>query len=145
MGWSHRLHQNAGGVSGVLTGEGTFENPALPEIFVVNDYAMSWISCMAVMSALKRRAMEGDSYKIELSLARLSAWLLHLGRFEKGYAQEIGSTTGDHAYLSPDLFEVDTPCGFYQGLTDQVQMSDTPGRYKVPLVPRGSCQPVWLK
>jgi hypothetical protein len=69
--WAGRtgFDQNAGGVSGLLTGEGTFENPALPEIFVVNDYAMSWISCMAVMSALKRRAMEGGSYKIELSRA----------------------------------------------------------------------------
>jgi hypothetical protein len=145
--WAGRtgFDQNAGGVSGVLSTEGSFENPALPEIFVVNDYAMSWISCMAVAAALKRRAIEGGSYRVEISLARLSAWLLQIGQFEKAYARAVGVTEGDHAYLSPDLFEAETPCGHYQGVTDQVEMSDTPGFYQTPLVPRGSCQPVWLE
>jgi crotonobetainyl-CoA:carnitine CoA-transferase CaiB-like acyl-CoA transferase len=145
--WAGRtgFDQNAGGVSGVLSIEGSFENPALPEIFVVNDYAMSWIACMAVAATLKRRALEGGSYRIELSLARLSAWLLHLGHFDKAYAKAIGGTEGDHAYLSPELFEADTPCGRYQGVTDQVEMSDTPGFYQTPLAPRGSSQPVWLE
>ncbi|WP_345034737.1 hypothetical protein [Kutzneria kofuensis] len=39
---------------------------------------------------------------------------------------------------------MDTPLGEYQGVTEQVRMSLTPGRYAVPLVPRGSCKPVWL-
>jgi crotonobetainyl-CoA:carnitine CoA-transferase CaiB-like acyl-CoA transferase len=145
--WAGRtgFDQNAGGVSGVLQKEGTPENPALPEIFVVNDYAMSWLSCMAVAATLKRRAAEGGSYRIELSLARLSAWLLHLGHFDKVYARAVGSTEGEHAYLPPQIFEATTPCGHYQGVTDQVEMSDTPGFYQIPLVPRGSCQPVWLE
>jgi len=42
-----------------LTREGTFENPALTEIFVVNDYIMAWLSAMAVAATLKRRAVEG--------------------------------------------------------------------------------------
>src|SRR5258708_16324960 len=99
---------------------------------------------MAVLTALKRRATEGGSYRIHISLARLSAWLLHMGIFDKAYAREIGNTTGEHAYLSPELFAAETPCGNYQGVTDQVQMSETPGFYKVPLVPRGSSQPPLL-
>jgi crotonobetainyl-CoA:carnitine CoA-transferase CaiB-like acyl-CoA transferase len=144
--WAGRtgFDQNAGGVSGVLSKEGSMENPALPEIFVVNDYAMAWLSCMAVAATLKRRAIEGGSYRIELSLARLSAWLLHLGHFDKAYARAVGGTEGEHAYLSPDLFDAFTPCGHYQGVTDQVEMSDTPGFYHTPLVPRGSSKPVWL-
>jgi hypothetical protein len=71
-------------------------------------------------------------------------WLMHMGIFDKGYAHEIGGTSGDHAYLPPITFEADTPCGHYQGVTDQVNMSDTPGSFKVPLVPRGSSKPVWL-
>lgn len=144
--WSGRAgyDQNAGGVSGVFAREGTVESPSLTEIFVVNDYAMSWLSCMAVLATLKRRAIEGGSYRIHISLARLLTWLLHLGIFDKEYSREIGSTEGDHAYLAPELFEAETPCGHYQGVTDQVQMSDSPGFYKVPLVPRGSSRPVWL-
>lgn len=124
--------------------EGTFENPSLTEIFVVNDYVMSWLSSMAVLATLKRRATEGGSYRIHISLARLSIWLLHMGIFDKTYAREIGNTEGDHAYLAPEVFQAETPCGLYQGVTDQVWMSETPGFYKFPVVPRGSNNPVWL-
>lgn len=105
--WSGRTgyDQNAGGVAGVLAREGTFENPALTEIFVVNDYIMAWLSAMAVASTLKRRAIEGGSYRIQISLVRLSMWLLHMGIFDKAYAREVGNTTGDHAYLPPITFE----------------------------------------
>lgn len=144
--WSGRtgFDQNAGGVTGVLTREGTFENPALTEIFVVNDYIMSWLSAMAVASTLKRRAVEGGSYRIRVSLVRLSMWLLQMGVFDKAYAREVGNTSGDHAYLPPITFEASTPCGHYKGVTDQVSMPQTPGFFKFPVVPRGSSEPVWL-
>jgi hypothetical protein len=51
---------------------------------------------------------------------------------------------GDHAYPDPDLFEAETPCGHYQGVTDQVVMSGTPGFFAVPLVPRGSSKAEWV-
>lgn len=144
--WSDRTgyDQNAGGVSGIFVQEGTFENPALTEIFVVNDYAMAWLSFVGVAVALKRRATEGGSYRVRISLARLSLWLLELGIFDKSYAHEVGHSGGDHAFLPPDLFTAETPLGHYQGVTDQVVMSKTPGHYKVPLVPRGSSRPEWL-
>lgn len=145
--WSQRVgfDQNAGGVTGILAREGSLEDPALTEIFVINDYAMSWLAAMAVMATLKRRETEGGSYRIHISLVRLSMWLMELGIFNKGYAQLVGSTTGEHAYLPPETFQVQTPLGLYQGVTDQVQMSQTPGSYAFPLVPRGSSQPIWLE
>jgi crotonobetainyl-CoA:carnitine CoA-transferase CaiB-like acyl-CoA transferase len=144
--WSDRIgyDQNAGGATGILTREGTMETPELTEIFVVNDYAMSWLASMAVMATIKRRAIEGGSYRIHISLARLSLWLIQLGIFDKDYAADIGSTTGDHAYLDPEVFLADTPLGRYQGVTDQVHMSGTPGSYAFPLVPRGSSEGRWL-
>jgi len=144
--WAGRTgyDQNAGGVTGVLAREGTFENPALTEIFVVNDYLMAWLSAMAVACTLKRRANEGGSYRIHLSLVRVSMWLLHMGIFDKTYAREVGNTQGDHGYLPPETFEADTPSGHYKGVTDQVKMSATPGFFKFPVVPRGSSKPEWL-
>ncbi len=50
----------------------------------------------------------------------------------------------EHAYVAPDLFTADTPLGTYQGLTDQVAMSRTPGSFRTLLVPRGSSEPEWL-
>lgn len=144
--WSQRIgfDQNAGAVSGILAREGTLEDPALTEIFVINDYAMSWLAGMAVMATLKRRATEGGSYRIHISLVRLSMWLLEMGIFDKDYAQKVGSTTDEHAYLPPETFQADTPLGHYQGVTDQVHMSQTPGSYAYPLVPRGSSEAKWL-
>ncbi|MEA2961123.1 MAG: hypothetical protein QOI46_1221, partial [Alphaproteobacteria bacterium] len=51
------------------------ENPKLPEIFVVNDYITSWLASVGAIAALKRRAIEGGSYRVRISLARLSLWL----------------------------------------------------------------------
>ncbi len=144
--WAGRIgfDQNASGVSGVLSREGTPERPSLTEILVVNDYAMSWIASMAVGAALARRATEGGSYRIRLSLTRLSMWLLHMGIFDKAYARAVAGTAGDHEYLPPELFTAETPCGSYQGVTDQVVMSRTNGFYRFPLVPKGSSKAQWL-
>ncbi|KJK56880.1 hypothetical protein [Saccharothrix sp. ST-888] len=62
------------------------------------------------------------------------------------YATETAGTGELHAYPDPDpeLFTAETPLGHYQGITDQVRMSDTPGSYRHILVPRGSGRPEWL-
>jgi crotonobetainyl-CoA:carnitine CoA-transferase CaiB-like acyl-CoA transferase len=128
----------------VLALEGSLEEPKLPEIFVVNDFISSWIGMVGAIAALRRRATEGGSYRVRLSLARVSLWLLQMGIFDKSYASDAADGAGGHAYPDPDLFEADTPCGHYQGVTDQVVMSGTPGFFAVPLVPRGSSKAEWL-
>jgi crotonobetainyl-CoA:carnitine CoA-transferase CaiB-like acyl-CoA transferase len=144
--WANRtgFDQNAGGVSGAFSIEGTPQAPRLTEIFVVNDYAMAWLAALGTMAALKRRATEGGSYRVRLSLVRLSLWLLQMGIFDKEYARSVAGSEGEHAYLPPEIFTADTPCGHYQGVTDQVAMSRTPGVYLIPLVPRGSSRAEWL-
>jgi crotonobetainyl-CoA:carnitine CoA-transferase CaiB-like acyl-CoA transferase len=145
--WANRIgfDQTAGGVTGVLALEGSVENPKLPEIFVVNDYITSWMASVGAIAALKRRAIEGGSYRIRIALARLSLWLLQMGMFDKSYAYATADTAGGHEYLAPDVFEAETPCGHYQGVTDQVSMSATPGFFDTPLVPRGASKPEWLE
>jgi crotonobetainyl-CoA:carnitine CoA-transferase CaiB-like acyl-CoA transferase len=144
--WADRIgfDHTAGGVSGVLALEGSVEEPKLPEIFVVNDYISAWIGMVGVIAALRRRATEGGSYRVRVSLARVSLWLLQMGIFEKSYASGVAGRAGDHAYPDPELFEAETPCGHYQGVTDQVVMSGTPGFFAVPLVPRGASRAEWL-
>jgi hypothetical protein len=81
---------------------------------------------VGALAALRRRATEGGSYRVRVSLARVSLWLLQMGIFDKSYATDVAGGAGDHAYPDPDLFEVETPCGHYQGVTDQVVMSRKP-------------------
>ena len=94
--WANRIgfDQTAGGASGVLALEGSVENPKLPEIFVVNDYITSWMASVGAIAALKRRAAEGGSYRVRISLARLSLWLLQMGVFDKNYAYATAGTEG---------------------------------------------------
>jgi crotonobetainyl-CoA:carnitine CoA-transferase CaiB-like acyl-CoA transferase len=144
--WANRIgfDQIAGAVTGVLALEGSTECPKLPEVFVVNDYVTSWLAAVGAIAALRRRAVEGGSYRVRISLVRLSLWLLQLGIFDKAYARNVAGTSGEHVFTVPELFEAETPCGHYQGVTDQVRMTGTPGNFSVPLVPRGASRPVWL-
>jgi crotonobetainyl-CoA:carnitine CoA-transferase CaiB-like acyl-CoA transferase len=143
--WADRVgfDQTAGGVTGFFVLEGSKSSPKLPEIFVVNDYITSWIASVAAMAALKRRAIEGGSYRIHVSMVRLALWLIQMGIFDKGYARATAGTA-DHEYLAPETFQVETPLGPYQGVTDQVSMSETPEFYITPLIPRGSSRAEWL-
>ncbi|MFC5724234.1 CoA transferase [Streptomyces gamaensis] len=144
--WAHRVgfDQTAGCVTGMMNLEGTDDNPALPPIKVVNDYLVPWLATTGIIAALLRRATEGGSYRVHVSLTRVALWILSLGVLDKDYARELAGTGEQHAYLDPDTFTADTPCGRYQGVTDQVVMSRTPGAFRTVLVPRGSGRPEWL-
>ncbi len=144
--WKNRVgfDQTAGCVAGVMTLEGSEEKPELPPISVVNDYLMCWLNVAGIMAAMMRRATEGGSYLVHTSLTRTALWILELGIFDKEYANATANSAGKHRYLDPDVFTAETPCGFYQGVTDQTYMSETPGDYRTVLVPRGSCRPEWL-
>ena len=143
--WANRpgFDQSAGCVSGVVTLEGSPSEPRLPVILVVNDYLGAWLLTTGIVAALLRRAREGGSYRVHVSLTRLSLWLYTLGLFEQEYAHTTANSAEEHLYLDPEIFQADTPCGAYQGVTDQVRMSLTPGAYRHVLVPRGSCRPEW--
>ena len=97
-----------------------------------------------LIAELRRRAVEGGSYRVTVSLTRTVLWLLSLGIFDKAYAQATAGSSDEHADVAPDLFTAETPLGTYQGMTDQVVLSRTPGAFRTVLVPRGSSKPEWL-
>ncbi|AZG44473.1 CoA transferase [Gordonia insulae] len=140
--------QTAGSLAGMMLLEGGGDVPALPPILVVNDYIVSWLMTAGIAEALARRARDGGSYRVHVSLTRAALWIVGMGVFDKDYAAgTAGRRVGDddrHVYLDPETFTADTPLGRYQGVTDQVHMSQTPGRYRTILVPRGSSRPEWL-
>ncbi|WP_448682685.1 CoA transferase [Pseudomonas nicosulfuronedens] len=116
-----------------------------PQISIISDYVVAWLACVGVLQALKRRAVEGGSYKVSVSLSRSVAWLMSLGIFDQQYARLTANSCEEHAYVEPDPLVVDTPMGHYKGVAEQVFMSRTPGHYRYPLLPLGSCQPHWLE
>ena len=135
--------QTAASVVGMMTAEGTEQQPRLPLITVVNDWIVPWLATAGIVAALRRRAVEGGSYRVHVSLTRVALWILSLGLFDKQYAHAVAGHDERHAYLDPETFLDDGPTGLYQGVTDQVRMSKTPGRYRFGLLPMGSSRPQW--
>jgi crotonobetainyl-CoA:carnitine CoA-transferase CaiB-like acyl-CoA transferase len=145
--WSNRpgFDEIGATVSGLFTIEGSPNRPKQPPIIPICDNVVAWLGTTGILAALRRRAIEGGSYRVVVSLTRVVLWLLSLGIFDKGYANATAGSTDEHTYIAPDLFTAETPLGTYQGMTDQIVMSRTPGAFRTVLVPRGSSKPEWLE
>ena len=144
--WSNRVgfDEIGAAVSGLFSIEGTPTQPKSPAIIPICDNVVGWLGTVGVLEALRRRSIEGGSYRVVVSLTRTVLWLFSLGIFDKAYAQETAGSKDEHTYVAPDLFTAETPLGTYQGFTDQVVLSRTPGAFRTVLAPRGSSKPEWL-
>jgi crotonobetainyl-CoA:carnitine CoA-transferase CaiB-like acyl-CoA transferase len=144
--WSNRVgfDEIGAAVSGLFSIEGTPTEPKSPPIIPICDNVVGWLGTIGVLEALRRRSVEGGSYRVVVSLTRTVLWLLSMGIFDKAYAQKTADTAKEHKYIAPDLFTAETPLGTYQGMTDQVILSRTQGKFQTVFVPRGSSKPEWL-
>ncbi len=122
--WGDRVgfDQVAGSVAGImnLEGGGDDQMPSVPPVPVVNDNLLGWLIAGGVAEALRRRSIEGGSWRVDCSLTRTALWTLSMGVFDLDYAIHTAGTGTEHAFLPPELFTADTPLGHYQGVTDQV-------------------------
>src|SRR5215472_6841617 len=130
-------------VTGLFSIEGTPTQPKSPPIIPICDNVMGWLGTVGILAALRRRAVEGGSYRVTVSLSRTVLWLLLLGIFDKDYALATVGSSDEHADIAPDLFTAETPLGTYQGIAERL-LSRTPDRFRTVLVPRGSSKPEWL-
>ena len=119
-------------VSGLFSIEGTPTQPQSPPIIPICDNVVGWLGTVGILAALRRRAIEGGSYRVVVSLTRTVLWMLSLGIFDKAYAQATAGSTDEHRYVAPDLFTAETPLGTYQGMTDQVIFAPDSGRLPEP-------------
>jgi len=131
-------------VSGVFAAEGTLAEPKQPPIVPIVDNLVGWLGSIGVMAALRRRAQEGGSYRVRVSLTRTCLWLLSLGLFDKDFARATAGKDAEHAMVAPDLFTAETPLGTYQGMTDQIGFSSLKQGFRTVLQPMGASKPEWL-
>jgi crotonobetainyl-CoA:carnitine CoA-transferase CaiB-like acyl-CoA transferase len=145
--WSNRpgFDEIGAAVSGLFTVEGSPSHPKQPPMVPICDNVVGWLGSAGVLAALRRRAIEGGSYRVVVCLTRSVLWQLSLGIFDKDYATATAGSTEEHRYVSPDTFVAETSLGTYQGITDQVILSKTPEAFRTVLVPRGSSRPEWLE
>jgi hypothetical protein len=92
-----------------------------------------------VMMALMRKASEGGSWHVRVSLAQTGRWLAGLGRVEQGFdAPDPGQE--DIADL---LDEMDTPLGRLTHVRHAAVLSQTPAHWQRPPTRLGAHAPLW--
>lgn len=127
-------------VSGFTMAEGQ-GTPRFPPTLVMNDYIAGYLGAAGVIAALRRRAVEGGSYHVRVSLTRAAMWYKSLGQFA---TTDFDATQPEHRIGTPETIRRQTPYGEVERLAPQVRLSRTPGRWRDPLVAvRGSDLPTW--
>jgi crotonobetainyl-CoA:carnitine CoA-transferase CaiB-like acyl-CoA transferase len=91
--------------------EGANGMPSMPPTSLINDYITGYMGAAGATAALLKRAREGGSYHVTVSLARCAMWYQSLGlmpeherAFAKNHNQQIWSRSEkDLPMIEPEL------------------------------------------
>ena len=133
-GWE-QLAQTVTGMAHEHAGD---EHPALVPA-AINDYTTGYLGALGVMCALARRAIEGGSWHVRVSLARTAMWIMSLPRT----APDAIPAGLDGAAIAPWIIEINSAWGPLSRLGPIARMSETPPRWDIPPAPLGSDPPAW--
>ena len=139
--WSGRrgfdsLVQNANGMNDAERAAAGEEKPK-PLPCQALDHASGYLLAFGAMAALLRRAQEGGSWLVRVSLAGTGEWIKRLGRVERGLAAP--------GIADPAAFFETTESGFgpMTAVRHSAILSATPARWALPAMPLGSHPPAW--
>jgi len=115
-----------------------------PQFYPVSaiDYCTGYLMAFGAMVALARRAQEGGSWLVRISLAQVGKWIVDLGEVPADAARAAPAEF-TAAELERWSMVTDTPSGRLRHLRPVVQLSETPPYWARPSVPLGYHQPVW--
>jgi crotonobetainyl-CoA:carnitine CoA-transferase CaiB-like acyl-CoA transferase len=104
----------------------------------VVDHGTGYLAAFGALVALARRAREGGSYLVRVSLAQTGRWVDGLGRVD-------GRRTPDLTLESvQDLMaDMDTPYGRLRHVVPAARFSETPAFWSRPTVPLGTHPAAW--
>ena len=135
-------------VSGITSRQGELfpgDEPG-PQFYPVSaiDYLTGYLMAFGAMVALARRAREGGSWLVRISLAQTGRWLVGRGQVPESELKDVPKE------FTPEEVEQwsmtsDTPMGKLRHLGPVVRLSETPPRWTRPSVPLGYHEPVWPK
>ena len=133
-------------ISGITTRQGELfpgKEPG-PQFYPVSaiDYLTGYLMAFGAMVALGRRARQGGSWLVRISLAQTGRWLVGRGEVPEAELKGVPAefTTEELARWS---IESNTPAGKLGHLKPTVQLSETPPYWARPSVPLGYNEPVW--
>lgn len=115
-----------------------------PQFYPVSaiDYCTGYLMAFGAMVALARRAREGGSWMVRISLAQVGKWIVDLGEVAGADLE------GVPAEFTPEELQrwsmvSQTPSGPLRHLKPVVELSLTPARWARPSVPLGHHKPEW--
>jgi crotonobetainyl-CoA:carnitine CoA-transferase CaiB-like acyl-CoA transferase len=103
------------------------------------DHATGYLAAFGAMMALQRRAVEGGSWLVRVSLAQTGRWLQAMGRVPDGL--QAPDLAGEE--LSPWMQTMDSPFGKITAIAPVEHMAETPPAFELPPVPLGTHLPAW--
>lgn len=105
--WATRggFDQLACSATGFALEEGAGGPPSLPPTHLLNDYLAAWLGAAGVLAALRRRAVEGGSWRVRVTLAGVCTWVRELGMFTAAQVADLprpgAPTIGMHVVDGP--------------------------------------------
>jgi crotonobetainyl-CoA:carnitine CoA-transferase CaiB-like acyl-CoA transferase len=131
------LVQNTNGLN-VAEAEARGEEQPNPLPAQALDHGTGFLMAFAALSALARRAQEGGSWHVRVSLAQTGYWLRQLGRID-------GLACADPGFDEVRDRLEDSTSGFGRitATRHAAVMEETPARWTRPSVPLGTHAPVW--
>ncbi len=146
--WAHRrgFDTVVQTVSGMTTRQAEVVpgKTAGPQFYPVSaiDYCTGYLMAFGAMVALERRAREGGSWLVRISLAQVGKWMSDLGEVPPESLKDVAAEFGA-AEIESWSITSQTPSGPLRHLKPVAQMSETPPHWARPSVPLGHHQPVW--
>jgi hypothetical protein len=102
----------------------------------VLDHATGWLAAAAAITALRRRAVEGGSWRIRLALARTAAWFTDLGRLP-------ADIPISEYPISEYVGEVESYAGMLRYIRIPGELPGAPPGWRHGARQPGSDQPAW--
>jgi len=108
------------------------------------DYVSGYLMATGAMVALLRRAREGGSWRVRVSLARTGQWIVERGLLDAAALNGLPKELPE-AEIQRITTETASPLGRIRHLRPVAQMSETAPRWSNPPAPLGRDIPVWLE
>ena len=133
-------------VSGITARQGELFPGAEPgpQFYPVSaiDYLTGYLMAFGATVALGRRAREGGSWLVRISLAQTGRWLVDRGQVPEAQLTDVAKEFTP-AEIGRWSMTSDTPMGRLHHLAPVLRLSETPPRWARPSVPLGHHEPVW--
>ena len=115
-----------------------------PQFYPVSaiDYLTGYLMAFGAMLALGRRAREGGSWLVRISLAQVGKWLVEQGQVPEPELRDVPAEF-DAAEIKSWSTASDVPEGRLRHLGPTLQLSETQPYWARPTVPLGYHDPVW--